>query len=589
MSDLINKASLQLRELIMDALGKLTAEEAVPAVPLPDFNIEIPADKSHGDFAANTAMVCAKAFRLPPRKIAELICDKIDLNGSLFERSEIAGPGFMNFFLGRKWFSDVVENVLSEKENFGKTELGKGKKVLVEFVSANPTGPMHIGNARGGAIGDCLASVLQWAGYHAEREFYVNDAGNQIEKFGKSLSLRYMQLCSEKGQQLIYEYRNDTEKLCAEIYALSGEGQDFEMPEDVYLGTDIIEHAANYYHNHIFELQELSEEDRRKALVEYALPLNIEGLERDLRKYRIEYDNWFRESTIHAKNETAKVVDKLMETGHAYEQDGAVWFKATEYGLDKDFVLKRSNGLYTYIVPDIAYHYDKLVTRGFDKAINVLGADHHGYVPRLKAALTALGVDANKLDVVLMQMVRLVRQGEVVKLSKRSGKAITLVTLLDEIPIDAARFYFNLREANSQFEFDLDLAVEKSSQNPVYYVQYAHARICSLLSNLSAEGVEIPDSADFSLLDNPREIELIRHIASLPKEINLAAKSYDPAKITKYVIDLATLFHRFYDACSVKNAESKELMNARILLCIAVRQVLRNALTILNVTQPEKM
>ena len=589
MSDLINKASLQLRELIMDALGKLTAENAVPAVPLPDFNIEIPADKSHGDFAANTAMVCAKAFRLPPRKIAELICDKIDLNGSLFERSEIAGPGFMNFFLGRKWFSDVVENVLSEKENFGKTELGKGKKVLVEFVSANPTGPMHIGNARGGAIGDCLASVLQWAGYHAEREFYVNDAGNQIEKFGKSLSLRYMQLCSEKGQQLIYKHRNDTEKLCAEIYALSGEGQDFEMPEDVYLGTDIIEHAANYYHEHIFELQELSEEDRRKALVEYALPLNIEGLERDLRKYRIEYDNWFRESTIHAKNETAKVVDKLMETGHAYEQDGAVWFKATEYGLDKDFVLKRSNGLYTYIVPDIAYHYDKLVTRGFDKAINVLGADHHGYVPRLKAALTALGVDANKLDVVLMQMVRLVRQGEVVKLSKRSGKAITLVTLLDEIPIDAARFYFNLREANSQFEFDLDLAVEKSSQNPVYYVQYAHARICSLLSNLSAEGVEIPDSADFSLLDNPREIELIRHIASLPKEINLAAKSYDPAKITKYAIDLATLFHRFYDACSVKNAESKELMNARILLCIAVRQVLRNALTILNVTQPEKM
>ena len=276
MSDLINKASLQLRELIMDALGRLTAEEAVPAVPLPDFNIEIPADKSHGDFAANTAMVCARAFKLQPRKIAELICDKIDLTGSLFDRAEIAGPGFMNFFLGDKWFSDVVENVLSEKENFGRTELGKGKKVLVEFVSANPTGPMHIGNARGGAIGDCLASVLDWAGYHAEREFYFNDAGNQIEKFGKSLSLRYMQLCSDKGQQLIYEYRNDTEKLCAEIYSLSGEGQEFEMPEDVYLGTDIIEHAANYYHDHIFELKDLSEDERRKALVDYALPLNIE-------------------------------------------------------------------------------------------------------------------------------------------------------------------------------------------------------------------------------------------------------------------------------------------------------------------------
>lgn len=398
-----------------------------------------------------------------------------------------------------------------------------------------------------------------------------------------------MQLCTDKGQQLIYDNRNDTEKLCAEIFALSGEGQGFEMPEDVYLGQDIIEHAANYYHEHIFELKDVSEEDRRKALVDYALPLNIAGLERDLKKYRIVYDNWFRESTVHEKNETKKVVDKLLEAGKAYEQDGAVWFKATEYGMDKDFVLKRSNGLYTYIVPDIAYHYDKLVTRNFDKAINVLGADHHGYVPRLKAALTALGVDANKLDVVLMQMVRLVRNGETVKLSKRSGKAITLVTLLDEIPIDAARFFFNLREANSQFEFDLDLAIEKSSQNPVYYVQYAHARICSMLRALAEEGTEIPKTADLDLLTDSREIELIRHLASLPKEIDLAAKTYDPAKITKYSVDLATLFHRFYDACSVKNAESAELKNARILLSVAVRQTLRNVLSILNIEAPDKM
>lgn len=589
MSDLINSASLRLREIIMDALGKLVAEEAVSSVPLPSFNIEIPADKSHGDFAANTAMVCAKALRMPPRKIAEMICEKLDLEGTIFEKAEVAGPGFLNFFLGRSWFSDVVKNVLAEGENYGKTETGAGKRVLVEFVSANPTGPMHIGNARGGAIGDCLASVLQWAGYHAEREFYVNDAGNQIEKFGKSLELRYLQLCSDKGQQLIHEYGNDTEKLCAEIYAKSGEGEDFEMPEDVYLGTDIIEHAANYYHDHSFELKDLSGEERRKALVDYALPINIAGLERDLKKYRIVYDNWFRESTVHEKNETKKVVDKLLEAGKAYEQDGAVWFKATEYGLDKDFVLKRSNGLYTYIVPDIAYHYDKLVTRNFDKAINVLGADHHGYVPRLKAALTALGVDASKLDVVLMQMVRLVRNGETVKLSKRSGKAITLVTLLDEIPIDAARFYFNLREANSQFEFDLDLAVEKSSQNPVFYVQYAHARICSMLRALAEEGINVPETADLDLLSDPRERELIRHLASLPKEIDLAARSYDPAKITKYTIDLATLFHRFYDACSVKNAETKELMNARILLCVAVRQTLRNTLEILNIDRPEKM
>ncbi len=588
MSDLIRTASLELRELINNALGRLVAEGTAPAEPLPAFVIEIPADKSHGDFAANTAMVCARAFKMPPRKIAELIIEKIDLGGSVFERAEIAGPGFMNFFLSRKWFADTVANVLAEKDSYGRTDYGNGKRVLVEFVSANPTGPMHIGNARGGAIGDCLASVLDWAGFHAEREFYVNDAGNQIEKFGKSLSLRYMHICSEKGQEVLAKAA-DTEEVCRLIYGEDGSSDDFPMPEDVYLGQDIIEHAKNYYDLHGSSLADVSEEERRKALVDYALPINIAGLERDLKKYRIVYDNWFRESTVHAKNETKLVVDKLMEAGKAYEQDGAIWFRATDYGMDKDFVLKRSNGLYTYIVPDIAYHYDKLVTRNFDKAINVLGADHHGYVPRLKAALNALGVDETKLDVVLMQMVRLVRKGETVKLSKRSGKAITLVTLLDEIPIDAARFYFNLREANSQFEFDLDLAVEKSSQNPVFYVQYAHARICSMLRNLEAEGIAIPESADFTLLTDPREIELIRHIASLPHEIELAAKTYDPAKLTKYAIDLATLFHRFYDACSVKNAGSDELMNARILLSIAVRQTLRNVLTILKIEQPEKM
>jgi len=588
MSDLIRTASLELRELINNALGRLVAEGTAPAEPLPAFVIEIPADKSHGDFAANTAMVCARAFKMPPRKIAELIIEKIDLGGSVFERAEIAGPGFMNFFLSRKWFADTVANVLAEKDSYGRTNYGNGKRVLVEFVSANPTGPMHIGNARGGAIGDCLASVLDWAGFHAEREFYVNDAGNQIEKFGKSLSLRYMHICSEKGQEVLAKAA-DTEEVCRLIYGEDGSSEDFPMPEDVYLGQDIIEHAKNYYDLHGSSLADVSEEERRKALVDYALPINIAGLERDLKKYRIVYDNWFRESTVHAKNETKLVVDKLMEAGKAYEQDGAIWFRATDYGMDKDFVLKRSNGLYTYIVPDIAYHYDKLVTRNFDKAINVLGADHHGYVPRLKAALNALGVDETKLDVVLMQMVRLVRKGETVKLSKRSGKAITLVTLLDEIPIDAARFYFNLREANSQFEFDLDLAVEKSSQNPVFYVQYAHARICSMLRNLEAEGIAIPESADFTLLTDPREIELIRHIASLPHEIELAAKAYDPAKLTKYAIDLATLFHRFYDACSVKNAGSDELMNARILLSIAVRQTLRNVLTILKIEQPEKM
>ncbi|MCD7890347.1 MAG: arginine--tRNA ligase [Ruminococcus sp.] len=589
MSDLIKNASDQLHELIMEALGRLVAEEEVPAIPIPAFNIEIPADKAHGDFAANTAMVCAKSFKMPPRKIAELICGKIDLTGTVFERAEIAGPGFMNFFLGRKWFLDVVKTVNTEKENYGKTELGKGRKVLVEFVSANPTGPMHIGNARGGAIGDCLASVLQWAGYHTEREFYVNDAGNQIEKFGKSLSLRYMQLASDKGAEVRRECGNDIERVCAVLYEESGEGGNFEMPEDVYLGTDIIEHAKNYFDENGDSLVNLSEEERKKALVDFALPKNIAGLERDLKKYRIVYDTWFRESTLHESGETMRIVEKLKETGHTYEQEGVLWFRATDFGVDKDFVLVRANGIPTYVVSDIAYHYDKLVTRGFDKAINVLGADHHGYVPRLKAALTALGVDADKLDVVLMQMVRLIRNGEVTKQSKRSGKAITLVTLLEEIPIDAARFFFNMREANSQFEFDLDLAVEQSSKNPVYYVQYAHARICSLIVNLEAEGVVPEQNADTELLTDPREIELIRHIASLPNEVNLAAKNYDPAKITKYAVELATLFHKFYDACSVKNAESPELQQARIALCLVVRQTLRNVLTMLKIKCPEKM
>ncbi len=590
MSDLIKTASEQLRNIICSAVSALTERNDLPAAEMPPFNIEIPADQSHGDFAANTAMVCAKAFKMPPRTIAELICSEIDLSGSLFLKAEIAGPGFMNFFLGRKWFSDVVHTVNNEKNNYGKTDTGAGKRILVEFVSANPTGPMHIGNARGGAIGDCLVSILQWAGYHAEREFYVNDAGNQIEKFGKSLSIRYKQLCSVEGSEVGKSAGGDTEKICRMIYGEDGNSEKFPMPEDAYRGQDIIEHVKNYCDEYGYDLlMDVSEEQRRKALVDYALPKNIAGLERDLKKYRIIYDNWFRESTLHSSGKAMEIVDRLREAGYTYEQDGAVWFRATDFGVDKDFVLVRANGIPTYVVPDIAYHYDKLVTRNFDKAVNILGADHHGYVPRLKAALTALGVDADKLDVVLMQMVRLIRNGETCKLSKRSGKAITLVTLLDEIPIDAARFFFNMREANSQFEFDLDLAVEQSSKNPVYYVQYAHARICSLISNLSSAGVPIPESADTDLLDTPQEIELIRHIASLPNEIDSAAKHYDPSRITKYAVDLASLFHKFYDSCSVRNAETPELRDARIMLCLAVRQVIHNVLEILNITCPDKM
>lgn len=562
MANLIKQASDQLREILLGSMGRLVASGAVPPEPVSDFKIEIPADKSHGDFATNAAMVCAKPFRMAPRAIAEKILGELVLEGTYFDRAEIAGPGFINFFLSPRWFAQVVNTVLEETGTYGRTDTGEGKRVLVEFVSANPTGPMHVGNARGGAIGDCLASLLDWAGYQVEREFYINDAGNQIEKFATSLEVRYLQL-----------YRDGV-----------------ELPEDAYQGMDIVEHAKAFAAENGDRYVDADAKTRRDALVAYALPKNIEGLKRDLGKYRIQYDTWFRESTLHADGSVMEIVRKLRDSGYTYEQDGATWFKATEFGADKDFVLVRSNGIPTYVVPDIAYHYNKLVTRGFDKAIDVLGADHHGYVPRLKAALTALGVDASKLDVVLMQMVFVMRNGQVAKLSKRSGKAITLVTLLEEIPIDAARFFFNLREANSHFEFDLDLAVERSSQNPVYYVQYAHARICSLLRNLAEEGIQ-PTELTGELMQQftqPQEIELIRYIAMLPQEIDTAAKHYDPSRITKYTVELATLFHKFYDACTVKNAEP-QLRAARLALCAATRQALANALTMLKITCPEKM
>ena len=562
MANPVFDAKNQCRALLQAALEKCAAAGKLPEGEFPEYVVEIPGDTAHGDFAANAAMVSARAFRKAPKMISDALASEMDLTGSYFSKVEVAGPGFINFTLAPGWFANTVKSVLEEKENYGRTNFGEGKKVLVEFVSANPTGPMHIGNARGGALGDGIASVLDWAGYEANREFYVNDAGNQINKFGLSLDLRYQQL-----------YKDGV-----------------EMPEDSYHGQDIIDHAKNFAAIHGDKYMHTSEEERRKALVEYALPLNIQGLERDLAKYRIHYDRWFRESTLHADGSVMKVVELLKEKGHTYEEDGATWFKATEFGADKDFVLVRSNGVPTYVVPDIAYHYGKLVTRGYDKAIDVLGADHHGYVPRLKAALQALGVDPSRLDVVLMQMVRLIRDGEVVKASKRSGKAITLVTLLDEVPIDAARFYFNLREANSQFDFDLDLAVEQSSQNPVYYVQYAHARICSILKKLEAEKVSVREvsAEELEKLNTPEEIALIRHIARFPAEIIEAAKAYDPAKMTRYALDLATLFHKFYTACKVFG-EEESLMQSRLALCLAARTTLRNVLSILKIDAPETM
>ena len=584
MNNMIELAKQQVKETVMNALGRLVAEGKIEAVPLPAFNVERPADVSHGDFSCNAAMASAKALRNNPRAIGQMIADAAVLDGTVFEKIEVAGPGFLNFFISPLWFNETVGEVISSGSDYGKTELGKGKRVLVEFVSANPTGPMHIGNARGGALGDSLSSVLQFAGYEVEREFYVNDAGNQIEKFGKSLSIRYMQIADGNKADVIASYGDDD--VCSKIFE---DEENFPMPEDVYKGVDIIEHAYNFYKINGDKFVNADEESRKSALVEYALPLNIDGLEKDLQKYRIVYDTWFRESSLHKSGAVKQIVDMLTEKGQTYEKDGAIWFKASDFGDDQDRVLVRANGIPTYFVPDIAYHYNKLVTRGFDKAIDILGADHHGYIARMKAALTALGVDASKLDIVIMQMVMLVRNGETVKLSKRSGKAITLSTLLDEVPIDAARFFFNLRDPNTHLEFDLELAIEESSNNPVFYVQYAHARICSILRRMEEEGTGYSNIPVSELnFNHPAELALIRHIAALPNCINEAAKDYNPSKITKYLCDLAQLFHKFYDNCKIKG-EEENILQSRLSLCVATKTVFKNLLDLLKVDAPEKM
>lgn len=562
MSLLVKETQKELRLRIIEALGRAVANGELPAEPIPDFIIEKPANSANGDFSANVALAGARAFKKAPRAIAESIVNNLDLEDTLFERVEIAGPGFLNFYLSQQYYTEIIKDIAAKGEDYGKSDYGKGKRVLVEFVSANPTGPMHIGNARGGAIGDCLSSVLEWAGYEVNREFYVNDAGNQIEKFATSLEVRYLQI-----------YKNG-----------------IEMPEDAYKGADITAHAQAFAEEYGDKFVESESADRRKALVDFALPKNIAGLESDLLQYRIKYDKWFKESSLHADGSVNDIIEKFKSLGVTYEKDGALWFKASEYGNDKDVVLIRANGIPTYIVPDIAYHYNKLVTRGYDKAVDVLGADHHGYVPRMKAALSALGIDPSRLDCVIMQMVRLVRDGETIKLSKRSGKAITLTTLLDEIPIDAARFFFNLREPNSHFDFDLDLAAQETSQNPVYYVQYAHARICSILKKAQSEGVVLRTPADdeLNMLNSEEELQLIRHLSSLTDEIVAAAKAYDPAKITHFVIELATLFHKFYNAQRVM-VDDEGLMQARLYLCLAVKDTIKNILTMLKITAPEAM
>ena len=561
MSILVEQAQAQIKQAIEAAVQAAFAAGELPAMPEGPFTLETPADRRNGDLSSNAAMAWARALRQAPRKIAEALVHHIDLSKTYALRCETAGAGFLNFYYSDAYYADIVADVLAKGDAYGRSNIGEGKRVLVEFVSANPTGPMHMGNARGGALGDCLATVLEAAGYDVEREFYVNDGGNQIEKFGLSLDVRYRQHF----------------------------GEEIEFPEDAYHGDDIIQRAQQFAEVHGDAYLAKPEQERRAALVAFALPLNVEEIQANLERYRIKYDTWFYESALYENGEVERVIELLRESGKTYEQDGALWFRATDVGLDKDFVIVRANGHPTYIVPDIAYHYNKLVTRGFDTSILVLGADHHGHTIRLGAVLDFM-FGEDRAQFVLTQMVKLVQGGEVVRMSKRTGKSITLEDLLDDIPIDALRFLFNMRDPASAMDFDLDLAVEQSAKNPVYYCQYAHARICSIFSRFAAEGIEPRECTkeELSLLNTSEERELIRLLAALTGEIADAAKAYDPARVTRYCMELAGQFHKFYNACRVKG-EEESLLQARLALCACVRDVLGNLLRMFKIDAPEKM
>ena len=579
--NMIESAKAQVRQLTVAAYEKAAAAGLLPAGITAEPAVEIPKDTANGDYTTTFCLAAAKAMKMNPRQVAQTLIDNMTLEGSYFTSVEIAGPGFMNFRLGGKWFADTVSGIETAGEKYGENDTLAGRKYMVEFVSANPTGPMHMGNARGGVLGDTLASVLQKSGADVWREFYVNDAGNQIEKFAKSLEARYLQII--KGEDAV------------------------EFPEDGYHGDDIRELARAFYDREGEKYLDCDQKTRHDALARFGLDNNIPKMQRDLARYGITYDQWFFESSLHESGYVADSVQALTDLGYTYEKNGALWLntsrilaenlkKAGKSDADieklglKDDVLRRANGFYTYFAADIAYHRNKFAVRGFDKVINVWGADHHGHVARLKGAMDALGLDGeHRLDIVLMQLVKLVRDGEVVRMSKRTGKAISLTDLLDEIPVDACRYFFNAKP-ETQMEFDLGLAVREDSENPVYYVQYAHARICTLLKALEAEGYTVPAAGevDFSLLSGEAEQALIKKIAAYSQVVRLAARDYDPSHINRYLTELAGDFHRFYTACRIKGEERPVLL-ARLKLADTARSVLKNAMTLIGCTAPEKM
>ncbi len=556
-----------IKKSISYALKTIFEDKLNEIETLPEFDIEIPAESSHGDLSSNVALVYARFLKMSPREISSKLVEFLNDDLDIVLKVESAGPGFINFFLNDSFFADTLLEIEKSGEKYGDSAYGDGKKVMIEFVSANPTGPMHMGNARGGALGDSLAALMKKTGYDVYKEFYVNDAGNQIEKFGLSLDVRYRQICEKVG---------------------SGKNESsIELPEDCYQGQDIIELAREFFDINGDKYFQKTLDERKKALVDFALPKNIKRMQRDMTKYKIIYDNWFYESTLHASGEVDRIIDILTKNGYTYEKDGCIWYKATLFGSEKDEVLRRKNGIPTYFAADIAYHYNKFVTREFDMCIDILGADHHGHVERMKDAMQALGINRDRLHMIILQLVRLVKNGELVRMSKRTGKAIQLSDLIDEVGADAAKFIFNIHEADMGMDFDLDLAVKQDSQNPVYYVQYAHARICSIFRQFGKQ-FNIDDNLDLSVLNEANERKLIYFMAQYPLEVLRASKSYDPTRLTRYIINLATLFHKFYSSCKVIS-EDENMTCARLCLCECVKIVIENVLTMFKIDAPESM
>ena len=579
MIHMIQNAKDQIASLTEEACRQAVQEGVFLDAALPEVPVEIPKDPANGDFTTTFALAAARALKKPPRVIAQTILDRLELTGTYFSTAEIAGPGFLNFRVSDNWYAGVLSAIEQEGDRYGTSGDLRGQKIMVEFVSANPTGPMHMGNARGGVLGDTLAAVLETCGATVEREFYMNDAGHQIDKFAHSIEARYLQLF--QGEEAV------------------------PFPEDGYQGEDIRDLAIAYREQYGDRLLGVPAEERRRELADFGLQHNIPKMKADLLRYKISYDTWFYESTLHESGYVAETVEALIQSGWTYEKDGALWLKTGDILREnllkagkkpaeieklelKDDVLRRANGFYTYFAADIAYHRNKFAVRGFDRVINIWGADHHGHVARLKGALDALGLDGSgRLDIVLMQLVKLVREGKPVRMSKRTGRAISLADLLDEIPVDAARWLFNSRP-DTQMEFDLDLAVREDAENPLYYVQYAHARICSLIRTLAEEGAAVPEAADAALLTEESERALIKALSRYGEEIRLAARDRDPSHINRYLQDLAGCFHRFYNACRIRG-EAADLRDARLKLADDTRVVLRNGLRILGVDAPEKM